>query len=150
MFSNVRILVAGAAVASALVLTACGGSSGGGAAAKTVDSTAGIAYVQTTLTAGANAASSVTFNNKSAGLQHNWVLVKGGDDVAATVNAGAQADPTDYVPDGDANVVAHTKLLNGGEKETVAVPALPAGSYTYLCTFPGHYEAGMKGVLTIQ
>ena len=150
MFSNVRILVAGAAVASALVLTACGGSSGGGAAAKTVDSTAGIAYVQTTLTAGANAASSVTFNNKSAGLQHNWVLVKGGDDVAAAVDAAAQADPTDYVPDGDANVVAYTKLLNGGEKDTVAVPALPAGSYTYLCTFPGHYEAGMKGVLTIQ
>jgi len=150
MFSKVRILVAGAAVASALVLTACGGGGGGSAAGVAVDSTAGIAYVQTTLSAAANAATSVTFNNKSAGLQHNWVLVKGGDDVATTVNAAAQADPTDYVPDGDANIVAHTKLLNGGEKETISVAALPAGSYTYLCTFPGHYDAGMKGVMTVQ
>ena len=152
MFSKVRVLLASAALASALVLTACGGEggTGGGAGALSVDSTEGIAYEQTTLTAPANTATSVTFNNESAGLQHNWVLVRGGDDVAAQVNTAGQADPSDYVPNDDPNVIAATELLNGGASGDAQVPALPAGSYTYLCTFPGHYDAGMKGVLTVQ
>jgi plastocyanin len=29
-------------------------------------------------------------------------------------------------------------------------PAPAAGAYTYLCTVPGHYTAGMKGTLTVQ
>ena len=29
-----------------------------------------------------------------------------------------------------------------------AAPA--AGSYVFLCTFPGHYVAGMKGTLTVK
>lgn len=149
MFSKVRIMLAGAAVASALVLTACGGGGGGGGGA-TVDTTDGIAFAQTTLSIPANTAASVKFSNKSSGLQHNWVLVKGGDEVAAQVDEAGQADTTDYVPDGDANVAAASKLLNGGESETVSVPALPAGTYTYLCTFPGHYQTGMKGTLTVQ
>jgi uncharacterized cupredoxin-like copper-binding protein len=24
------------------------------------------------------------------------------------------------------------------------------GTYTFLCTFPGHFQAGMKGELTVQ
>lgn len=137
--------MAGAAVASALMLTACGGGGGG----LTLNTTDGIAYQQATLTAPA-AGGNLKFTNKSSGLQHNFVLVKGGDDVAAQVDEAGQADTTDYVPDGDANVIVASKLLNGGESATVAIPALPAGTYTYLCTFPGHYATGMKGTLTVQ
>ena len=148
MFSKVRIILAGVAVASALALTACGGTGGGDGPA--VNTTEGLAFEQTALTAKANTATTVSFANKASGLQHNWVLVKGGDDVAAQVDqAGAGAAPS-YVPQGDPNVVAASKLLNGGEKDAVSVPALPAGTYTYICTFPGHYDAGMKGVLTVQ
>ena len=151
MFSKVRALVAGVALASALLLTACGGGgTGGGGAGLTVDSTEGIDFVQKTLTTAADTAATVTFNNKSAGLQHNWVLVRGGDDVAAQVNTAGQADPSDYVPNDDPNVIAATALINGGANGTAQVPALPAGSYTYICSFPGHYDAGMKGVLTVQ
>jgi azurin len=148
MFSKVRTVLAGAAVVSALVLTACGGTNGGSGGVA-VDSTPGIAYEETAITLPA-AGGPVTFNNKSTGLQHNWVLVRGGDDVAAQVDAAGSADPSDYVPDGDPNVVVATKLLNGGQNETVTVPALPAGQYLYICTYPGHYTAGMKGTLTVE
>ncbi|HWV24708.1 MAG TPA: PQQ-binding-like beta-propeller repeat protein [Thermomicrobiales bacterium] len=41
-----------------------------------------------------------------------------------------------------------TELLNGGEDTTLTVN-LPAGTYTYYCTVPGHREAGMVGTLTV-
>ena len=63
---------------------------------------------------------------------------------------GAQA--TDYIPaDKKADVLASTKLA--GPNETVEVsfkaPAKP-GSYPFMCTFPGHYAAGMKGTLVVK
>ncbi len=42
-----------------------------------------------------------------------------------------------------------TKLLNGGESETVTIKA-KAGEYQYYCTVPGHKEAGMVGKLTVK
>ncbi|MBC8160356.1 MAG: auracyanin, partial [Roseiflexaceae bacterium] len=148
MFSKVRMLVAGAAIATALTLTACGGAgTGGGGGGVVLDTGDGLQYVQTALTLPATGGT-VTFNNKSAGLQHNFVLANGGDDVAAQVNAAGQANATTYVAAGDPNVVVNSALLNSGANEAVTVPALAAGTYTYLCTYPGHYDAGMKGVLT--
>ena len=48
-------------------------------------------------------------------------------------------------------VVAKIDLLGprkSGEVEFKA-PTTP-GDYPYLCTFPAHYQAGMKGVLTVK
>ncbi|MGI8405012.1 MAG: cupredoxin domain-containing protein [Thermomicrobiales bacterium] len=42
-----------------------------------------------------------------------------------------------------------TKLLNGGESETVTINA-KAGTYQYYCSVPGHKEAGMVGKLTVK
>ncbi len=42
-----------------------------------------------------------------------------------------------------------TKLLNGGESETVTINAA-AGEYQYYCSVPGHKEAGMVGKLTVK
>ncbi|CAN5471439.1 hypothetical protein BH09CHL1_BH09CHL1_30860 [soil metagenome] len=41
-----------------------------------------------------------------------------------------------------------TSLLNPGGTETITVN-LPAGSYQFYCTVPGHAEAGMVGTLTV-
>lgn len=153
MFSKLRFVLAGVAVASALVLSACGGNAGGGGGgggSVTVTAGDGLAFNQTTLTIPANTATTVTFQNTSSGLQHNWVLVKGGDDIASQVDAAAAGAAPDYVPDGDPNIAAASDMLNGGGSDTVEVPALPAGTYTYMCTFPGHYAGGMKGTLTVQ
>ncbi|MGN6033458.1 MAG: cupredoxin domain-containing protein [Thermomicrobiales bacterium] len=40
-------------------------------------------------------------------------------------------------------------LLNGGESDTVIVN-LPAGTYQFWCTVPGHKEAGMVGTLIVE
>jgi len=42
-----------------------------------------------------------------------------------------------------------SKLLNGGESDTVTINAA-AGQYEYYCTVPGHKEAGMVGTLTVK
>ena len=42
-----------------------------------------------------------------------------------------------------------TKLLNGGESETVTINAA-TGEYQYYCSVPGHKEAGMVGKLTVK
>jgi azurin len=94
---------------------------------------------------------SLTFKNGSSAQKHNWVLVKGGDDVAAKVDeAGATAgEAKGYIPT-DPNILANVKLLDGGASGTATFTAPPPGTYTFLCTFPGHYAAGMKGVFTSQ
>jgi azurin len=81
---------------------------------------------------------SLTFNNTSTTQQHNWVLVPNGtkDDVAA---AGLAAGTDNgWLPVGDARVLAATALLATGETGTVEFTAPAAGTYQYLCTFPGH------------
>ena len=152
---KVRFWLAGIAVVSALVLAACGGGAaapaGGGATSLNV-STAGeqLQLAPANLTA-APGDVKLTFKNGSSAQKHNWVLVKGGDDVAAKVDeegVGA-GDAKGYIPDDKANILANTKLLNGGESDSITVKVEP-GTYSFLCTFPGHYAAGMKGTLTVK
>jgi len=85
-------------------------------------------------------------------MGHNFVLIKLGSDVAEFIKASMNASATEYVPqDLKAQIVGSTKLAGPGEtvEVTFKVPA-KAGSYPYLCTFPGHYAAGMKGELVVK
>lgn len=93
----------------------------------------------------------LTFANVSTIFQHNWVLVAGGDDVAEEVNQAATAGgpARDYIPTDSSAILAHTRLTDPGESDTVTFTAPPPGEYTYLCTFPGHYLAGMQGTLVV-
>ena len=40
-------------------------------------------------------------------------------------------------------------MIGGGESDTITFTAPKKGSYTYICTFPGHYGL-MKGVLIVS
>jgi azurin len=86
-----------------------------------------------------------------ASMGHNWVLGADADEpgiIADGMKAGADQN---YVKDGDSRVIAHTKLIGGGESDSVTFPVskLKAGqTYAYFCTFPGH-AALMKGTLTL-
>jgi azurin len=85
-------------------------------------------------------------------MGHDWVLVKA-EDLAAVANDGLTAGlANNYVKQGDARVIAHTKVVGGGESATVtfATSALKKGqAYKYLCTFPGH-NALMNGDFIVQ
>lgn len=82
-----------------------------------------------------------------AAMGHNWVLAKTAD-VQAVANDGIAAGlDKQYVKPGDARVIAHTRVVGGGESDSVAVDVskLKAGeSYTFFCSFPGHAGV-MKG-----
>jgi azurin len=85
-------------------------------------------------------------------MAHNFVLLKAGSDPAAFAQAGMMSKATDYIPAAMTDqVLAHTKLLGSKQSDevTIKVPTAP-GDYPYLCTFPAHFMAGMKGVLTVK
>ena len=79
-------------------------------------------------------------------MAHNWVLLKDGTDLAAFAKEAISAP--EHIPANDPNIIAHTKLLGPGEADTIEF-TVPAGSYTFICSFPGHYQ-NMTGVLTAE
>jgi azurin len=80
-------------------------------------------------------------------MGHNWVLTNTAD-VQALASDGMKAGAaSDYLPADDARVLAHTKLIGGGESDTItfSTAGLTAGGdYSFFCSFPGHW-AVMKG-----
>ena len=85
-------------------------------------------------------------------MGHNWVLLKADADVTAFDTAAMTAGATGYIPASLADeVLAKIDLLGprkSGEADFKA-PTTP-GNYPFLCTFPAHYQTGMKGVLTVK
>ena len=73
-------------------------------------------------------------------MGHNFVLLKPGVDLAAFSQKAIKAKATNYVPDGDPDVIAHTKIVGGGESDTVEFDAPAPGTYEFICSFPGHYS----------
>ena len=84
-------------------------------------------------------------------MGHNWVLAKTADVQAIATDGIAAGLPQNYVKAGDARVVAHTKIVGGGESDSVTFSTAKLGatdSYTYFCSFPGHSSL-MKGTLKL-
>jgi plastocyanin len=92
----------------------------GDAATEVEVSAVDLAFEPTELTIAADTDVTVTLVNNGA-LQHDFVV-----------------EDSDFATD----------LLNGGETGEVVVN-LPEGEYTYICSVPGHKEAGMTGTLTV-
>ena len=101
----------------------------------------------------------VTFKNIGTtpkfSMGHNFVLldrtITEQNVQAAFLDKASTEASNDYVPPGDKNVLAHSKLLGPAETETVTfkAPFIP-GNYLYLCSFPGHYSQGTKGFMTVK
>lgn len=83
-------------------------------------------------------------------MGHNIVILREGINEAAFAVKAAAAQETDYIPVSEkASIIAHTKLLGGGEQDTIEFTIDKKGTYNFLCSFPGHY-AIMKGVLIVE
>lgn len=87
---------------------------------------------------------------KSA-MGHNLVLTTTADATAAAADGMKAGAAADYVKAGDTRVLAHSKVIGGGESTdmVIDVTKLKAGTdYTYFCSFPGHSFI-MKGALKL-
>lgn len=86
---------------------------------------------------------------------HDFVIFKPGTkqaDIDAFVSAAMMAASTGYIPaDKKTMVLANTTMAGAGETVEVSFAApSAAGSYPFVCTFPGHAAGGMKGTLTVK
>ena len=83
----------------------------------------------------------------AASMGHNWVLTNTAD-ANAVGNDGLGAGlAANYVKAGDKRVIAHTKVVGGGQTTSVKFPTskLKKGeAYSFFCSFPGHYSI-MRG-----
>ena len=65
--------------------------------------------------------------------------------------AGATARDTAFVPAKfKAQIIAASALAGAGETVDVEFTAPAAGKYQFICTFPGHFQAGMVGQLIVE
>ena len=85
-------------------------------------------------------------------MAHNVVVLKPGSDLNKFLTVGAPHRATDFIaPEMQNLVIAQTPFAGPGEAVQVVftVPTKP-GRYPYLCTFAGHFMAGMQGVLIVK
>ena len=75
-------------------------------------------------------------------MGHNFVLLKKNVDVNEYALRAAGARNTEYIPDGG-NELVYTKMLGGGESDTITFDAPEPGTYIFICSFPGHYQLMM-------
>ncbi len=85
-------------------------------------------------------------------MGHNWVLSKEADMQPIATEGMAGGVDKNYLKDGDERIIAHTKLIGAGEKDSVTfdVSKLKADEkYGFFCSFPGHISM-MKGTVTVK
>jgi azurin len=88
----------------------------------------------------------------AAAMGHNVVILKPGTALPAFAAKCATARDHGYIPQDDESkelIVAFTKMIGGGESDTITFTAPAPGSYPFICTFPGHF-ALMQGVMTVK
>lgn len=81
-------------------------------------------------------------------MGHNFVLLKQGVKLETFAQKAMEAKDTEYIPEGNF-IIAHTKMLGGGESDTIVFDAPEKGTYNFMCSFPGHY-ALMKGKFIVE
>lgn len=85
-------------------------------------------------------------------MGHNFVLLQKAADIEAFDKAAIGAVATEHIPANMKDqIIAHTKLLGPKQSDeiTFKAPTEP-GEYTFICSFPAHLQAGMKGVLVVK
>ena len=84
-------------------------------------------------------------------MAHNFVLLQPGTDPASFANEGAMHRGSDFIAPGLAGrVIAKTPMAGAGESVEATFTVPGPGTYTFVCTFPGHVVAGMTGTLTVR
>lgn len=84
-------------------------------------------------------------------MGHDWVLTTAANKAGVDEDGIKAGLDNNYIKPGDTRVIAHTKIIGGGETASVTFKpsVLKAGTdYVYFCSFPGH-SAVMNGKITL-
>ena len=84
-------------------------------------------------------------------MAHNFVLLAPGTDPGSFANEGSMHRGSDFIAPGLASkVLSKTPMAGAGETAEVTLTVPGPGTYPFVCTFPGHFMAGMSGTLVVQ
>ena len=145
----------GALVVAAIALVACGGSddnSTSTAATTTPGGTAkgGTGKANAAGGGGGGGGSTIQVAADPSGafkFDTNSLSAKAGSDTFEFTN-DSPIDHNFTIESSGGDEVAATPTFAGGTKSVTA--DLKPGTYTFVCTIPGHAEGGMKGTLTVK
>ena len=82
-------------------------------------------------------------------MGHNLVILKQGVSVTDFAAKAATERDNKYIPKDTQDVIAHTDLIGGGQVTSIEFDAPAAGTYDFLCSFPGH-SGLMKGKFIVE
>ncbi|MCH7523965.1 MAG: azurin [Bacteroidetes bacterium] len=82
-------------------------------------------------------------------MGHNFILLKMNVNADEFVAKAATEQANGYIPKDSPDIIAHTKLIGGGEITVIEFDAPEPGVYQFLCSFPAHY-ATMRGKFIVE
>ncbi|MBT3344964.1 MAG: azurin [Gemmatimonadetes bacterium] len=138
-----------------LLLVGCGGNDQGGNSVRvTIAGSDQMKFDRATIEVPAGARVILTLEHRGrmsvGAMGHNFVLLQQGVDLDGFARAAARAGTTDHIPPRKQDqVIAHTRMLGGGETDTITFEAPAPGTYKFICSFPGHYLA-MRGDFVVR
>ena len=87
-----------------------------------------------------------------ASMGHDVVITKQSDMDAIDKESASAGPDKGYIKADDSRIIAHTKLIGGGETTSVSFPVSKiksGGPYVFFCSFPGH-AAMMHGSISVE
>jgi azurin len=83
-------------------------------------------------------------------MAHNVVILKSGVDIADFADLARGAAKDQYIPSGvESLIIAHTKLISGGQSDEVEFTIRQPGVYDFICSYPAHW-ANMQGKIVAE
>jgi uncharacterized cupredoxin-like copper-binding protein len=121
-----------------IVLSGCGGG-----AATEIDATMkDFGFDPTSWEIAAGETITINLQNDGA-VEHEWVLLRPG------VNISSEADLPATEEELLADFVYWEDEVESGDSKTLTFAAPAAGEYQIICAIESHFDAGMKGTLTV-
>lgn len=159
-FRNVFVLASVCVIGAGLA--ACGGSDGGsagggGPATVVIEGDDRMQFDVRSFTVQSGQTVQLTLKHvgqmSAEQMGHNVVILNADEDPQAfgdqVQRQGGSMD-NDYLPEEMRDrVVAYTRMIGGGDEDSIEFVAPEPGEYPYICSFPGHYGM-MRGVMIVR
>jgi plastocyanin len=111
-----------------------------------------VAFLICATLAGCAGAGSATYAPLSATLRDFKIepsQLSAGTPLTIAVTSNGPTPHNFTIRDSAGTVIVASTDLRTGETDTVEVPGLAPGEYTFFCSFAGHESLGMRGTFTV-